>query len=1106
MPVAPSSRRRDRRVLSLPVLLVVAALLRPAAPHARYQHRVYARGSSRSRGRLRRASASGALGIPSAAPTGDDDDDDATPRRPLAVRTFLIGASALTRAERKFLQRRVLRPAVSTWSSALSVVRRASGPLSVDPGQLYDGRSCGPGADSGYPSPLVPPQHLAGTGRGVSGADLLLYVTVTVIDEDDDDADAGRDDDTDGFRRREDGRPDPLDDDRDVRTFGEEDITVDTEEELLLSDPGGHAAVPPPPEAAAPDTDGPDPPPADDADGGLRLSYACPTPDHVASATYCATDAWDRPIAGTLHFCIRRGRVRTTAAPSPSGPDPIPGEAAAADDTGGAGADDPAADPAAEAAATAPEEMPWDPASFFHPLNHAHAVAAAVHEIGHVLGMNVQSMAHFRDARGAPLVERDGEGDVVDTEVECTGPAAREDPRESAARTDPVVPAPRRRTEVMAVPGENVLGFFEVRGGVRVAMVVTENVQLYARNQFDCQDLPGAELESGLGSWIPPDHLSPPPNFEGVENVPSSHIPFSPSPCIGDHWERRLFKSDTMNPIVPSFPSPQTNRSISALTLALMMDSGWYHVNLTVASLVDGWGRGRGCAFVDEPCVDPVTGEVAEKNRGFFCSRPLSDMDTGEDTVDASALDGALREIHGCTEDFSRKAVCSLRDFAEGEEATGGDAEDDRTEPPAPPLSFIPPEYQYLTATHGPTFGGADADLDFCPVYEGFSNGLCSDPLNEAALRVHDMEEFGTINSRCLPARIKKRETGLCLPTACVISDRSLRIKVEGVWRVCNQGGQKLGDWWDMNQYIVCPDPWRTCTAFFCPHNCLGMRGGICDYETGQCICDKHLEEEDGIGLTQRGDGTCIPHQHNFTAQFYNVERLTTSLAAFYVSNVTSLVDDAKTTTQKVHRFFSLMTQAGAAFFIIFSAICLSSMGIASYRLFGQRYYRALRNHRVPHDTPPSAQHPGTVSPSFQRNIPSSVYHQFITQARWKLDHIRHAREGPRRGMSRAARRQFEEEGKVARDTLGTGARRYTRATASRVFSLRGARCFTRETARGFARGTAARDGHHNRAGLVTLNDIHLGPPDSLLTIVSVDSDLTENTFDDDWTASGRGI
>lgn len=238
---------------------------------------------------------------------------------------------------------------------------------------------------------------------------------------------------------------------------------------------------------------------------------------------------------------------------------------------------------------------------------------------------------------------------------------------------------------------------------------------------------------------------------------------------------------------------------------------------------------------------------------------------------------------------------------------------------------------------------------------------------------------------------------------------------------------------------------------------------------------------EDGVNalLTERKDGTCTPHHQNSTYdQFYIVERLTTSLASFYVSDSTILVDDATvTTSQKLHRYFALMTQGGAAFFIIFSAICVFSMGVASYRY--THYYRALKNHHVPQHMPSSTQ--GIAPPPSSRrwNIPSSVYLQFITQARWKLDHFRQSRRGPRRGMSSAARKQFEEEGKTTKEA-------------------RGVSCFSRNTPQIFTRG-AIRGGHNSRDGLVTLHDIYGGAPDTCLTMVGTDSNLSENMSEDAW-------
>jgi hypothetical protein len=98
------------------------------------------------------------------------------------------------------------------------------------------------------------------------------------------------------------------------------------------------------------------------------------------------------------------------------------------------------------------------------------------------------------------------------------------------------------------------------------------------------------------------------------------------------------------------------------------------------------------------------------------------------------------------------------------------------------------------------------------------------------------VEKFGQRNSRCLVGSIRPfyQPIALCLPIACVIEDRSLRIKVEDRWHVCEQPDQKI---FSTSVTIECPDPRRICPTFFCPFDCLGT-DGQCDYNSGKCLCE----------------------------------------------------------------------------------------------------------------------------------------------------------------------------------------------------------------------------------------------------------------------------
>jgi leishmanolysin-like peptidase len=160
-------------------------------------------------------------------------------------------------------------------------------------------------------------------------------------------------------------------------------------------------------------------------------------------------------------------------------------------------------------------------------------VDVAVHEAAHVLGMSSNSYRFFWDP---------------ETGTERT---ARPFTSQSVVCVDGV-----ERTLVL--PDENTMKFFIATSGQRYASIVTAKVATVARNQFDCQELEGAQLE----------------------NQPTGE-----NSCTGDHWDERMFYPEALSGVI----SPTTN-VLSPLTLALLEDSGWYRGNYTKAN-VSPWGE-----------------------------------------------------------------------------------------------------------------------------------------------------------------------------------------------------------------------------------------------------------------------------------------------------------------------------------------------------------------------------------------------------------------------------------------------------------------------------------------------------------------------------------
>ena len=124
-------------------------------------------------------------------------------------------------------------------------------------------------------------------------------------------------------------------------------------------------------------------------------------------------------------------------------------------------------------------------------------VDVAIHGAAQILGMSSNSFKFFRDPdTNEPLTSRPLQAKTV-TCVDGT-----------------------TKTETM--PDETTLKFLDADNGQRYATIVTPQVRTVARNQFNCPDLEGAQLEN--------------------QPVGSS--------CTGDHWDARLFYPESMSGVI----------------------------------------------------------------------------------------------------------------------------------------------------------------------------------------------------------------------------------------------------------------------------------------------------------------------------------------------------------------------------------------------------------------------------------------------------------------------------------------------------------------------------------------------------------------------------
>lgn len=194
-----------------------------------------------------------------------------------------------------------------------------------------------------------------------------------------------------------------------------------------------------------------------------------------------------------------------------------------------------------------------------------------------------------------------------------------------------------------------------------------------------------------------------------LENTPTGSCS-----AIGNHWEQRILDGELM---VPS-GGARVEQFVSAITLALAEDSGWYLPDYSRATKpIENrhWGYRKGCGFVESGCLvgSGAGGAVPTLTSAFpfhFCT---------------SSEDG------GCvTSSLGREVgYCDIASEAD---------------------AFAQP-FQYFADS---SKGGRSRLLDRCPTRAAFLNGDCRTLTSSGTVRVQQLWNSGVDGSQCFHSRV----------------------------------------------------------------------------------------------------------------------------------------------------------------------------------------------------------------------------------------------------------------------------------------------------------------------------------------------------------------
>eukprot|EP00804_Cyclotella_cryptica_P014369 CCRYP_015535-RA/>CCRYP_015535-RA protein AED:0.09 eAED:0.09 QI:195/1/1/1/1/1/7/661/880 len=456
-----------------------------------------------------------------------------------------------------------------------------------------------------------------------------------------------------------------------------------------------------------------------------------------------------------------------------------------------------------------------------------YSIGVAVHEIGHVLGVTSDSLRYFRHPiTGFPLTQRP----FTLSSVKCVN---------------------GEEVAYVGVPGPNVMKeLVDKKSGMTQFEVVTPTVRRIVRNQFNCPNATGARLE----------------------NQPTS------DDCFGSHWDERFYYTEIMGAVFS-----QTVNVLSPLTVALLEDSGWYRANYESEYIqISVFGHGAGCEFLDEDCIDSY-GNVPDAMEEQFCNEVISIGSNGVINTDESGS-------QTCDPSHTAKTYCDLVDIYQlvgiGKTATL--------------LDEAPPQFQYFggqTSLRPYLFTSADfcpiplIDTQSCLEFNG--RPVSDEQLDAGEYYGADSRCVETDGSRnyslCLRTKCNT-QLGLVQIFA---GGQKRTCEYDGqVHTIIFQydGAGPLR--------IKCPKASLVCPDLFCPANCAGR--GDCVFRPkstistseplGRCLCDSPTDESSGCFNTELTfpdmygyDDTSNPYHANKTLFLVIVGSLVAGLAVIYV-------------------------------------------------------------------------------------------------------------------------------------------------------------------------------------------------------------------------------